>query len=129
MKRNSTCFLISLLFLFVHLGLTSSFQARGQNPNSVVGDWTLIAVSDRNGRDINFSMQNGRLAGTYFTSKGEKKPISNIRFNRGSFYFDVPDLNLYFEMRFVKDRLEGKMTTPSTTEKRTPQPVRMTRRK
>jgi len=71
----------------------------------------------------------GRLAGTYFTSEGKPKPISNARFKGGNFYFDVPDLNLYFEMRFVKDRLEGKMTAPSTTEKRTPQPVRMTKKR
>jgi len=89
----------------------------------------LIAVSDRTGRDINFKMESGRLVGTYATTKGEKNPITNAKFNRGYFYFDVPDLNLYFEMRFVKDRLEGKMTAPSTTEKRTPQPVRMTRKK
>lgn len=125
MKRRSIYFLVSLFFATFAApeGLTSPFQS-----NKVVeGNWTLTKVGDTDGRTIKFVIDKTQLKGTYLTRQGEEKPISGARFNRRYLYFKVPDLQLYFEMRLVGDHFEGKMTVYSTTEKRAPEPVRMTR--
>jgi hypothetical protein len=128
MKSSSICFLICVMFLLALPESSSSYHARGQNLNSLAGEWTLTAVSDPTGRDITFWPQGRGLVGTYKTSGGTEKPITNARIIRGHYYFDVPDLGLYFAMRFVRGRFEGKLTAYSTTEKKAPQPVRMVRR-
>jgi hypothetical protein len=120
--------LVSIVLLLAIAAATSSGQARGQSPDSVAGDWTLTTLSDSSGRDINFKIEKGRLEGTYVTSKKERKSIRNARFSRGYFYFEVPDLQLYFELRLVKDRYEGKMSAYSSSEKRVPEPVKMSRK-
>lgn len=128
MKYRAVSLLVSIVFVTTIQAATSSVQVRGQSPASVVGNWTLTTLSDSNGRDISFRMAGGRLEGTYFTSRREPKSISNARFSRGFFYFEVPDLKLYFELRPIKDRFEGKMYAYSSTEKRVPEPVKLFRR-
>lgn len=127
MKSNSIRFLVVLLLLGAPNGLTSFFQARAQNPASVVGNWTLTTVSDRAGRRIKFEIRNGRLEGAYYTSGNIEKPISEARFSRGYLSFKVPTLRLYFEVRLVRDRFEGKMIAYGTNKK-TPERVQMSRR-
>lgn len=133
MKSCSICLLVSLFFttLTAPEGLASCFQTKGRQPstNTVAGTWTLTRVGETDGRTIKFVVDRTRLKGTYFTQQREEKPITSARFNRGYLYFKVPDLQLYFEMRLLGDHFEGKMTQYSMTEKRAPEPVRMTRQK
>lgn len=107
--------------------LNPGFQARAQTENDfVVGTWTLTNLSYPNdGRKMVFS--DTSLAGIYYTNNNQEKRISNAVYKDGNLYFRIPDLQLYFEMRRVGNRFDGKMTVYGTSEKRAPEPVRMTK--
>jgi hypothetical protein len=132
MRILLTCYLIALTAttLLISEGRVAAFQETGPPSQNgfVVGKWTLTRANSANdGRQIEF---NAGLEGTYRTSQGKQIPIKNARYKKNEYlYFNVPDLQLYFEMRKVGDHFEGKMTVFSATEKKTPEPVLMTKNK
>lgn len=99
-----------------------------QSDNSfMVGMWTLTNLSyPGDGRLIIFT--DTSLAGTYYTNDKHQKRISNAVYKDGYLYFKIPELQLYFEMRKVGNRFDGKMTVYGTNEKRAPEAVRMTKK-
>lgn len=135
MKRRSICFLVTLLLIITApaapWGPALAFRADGrQSLSSIAGNWTLTKVGDTDGgRTIRLVVERAQLKGSYITRQGEEKPIGSASFRRGRLSFKVPDLQLYFDMRLVGNRLEGKMTTYSLTEKRAPESVIMTRQR
>ena len=131
MRIFFTCFLSALALTnsLMYPGQGRALQTKGaQNQTSfLVGTWTLTTTAKPNDpRQIKF---NARLEGTYRNSQNQENPIKNVKYKNGYLYFNVPDQKLYFEMRKVKDRFEGKMTVFSPTEKRTPEPVIMSKNK
>lgn len=129
MRTLLTCYLIAVTVtaLLLAEGRVAAFQPTGppiQN-SFVAGKWTLTRANSANdGRLIEF---NNVLEGTYRTSQGKQVPIKNARYKNGYLYFNVPDLQLIFEMRKVEDHFEGKMTVFSATEKKIPEAVLMTK--
>jgi hypothetical protein len=125
-------FLIALM-VFMGVPFATGFSVKGTQervvgPRTVVGDWTLTTASDQRGRNVEFRVENGHVAGTYVTQGGERKAITNTRFANGRFYFEVPEFPLYFDVGWVEGRLEGTMMAYSREEKRVPEPVVLTRR-
>jgi len=119
---------LCLTLLLAGAMLSTGFQKpREQSDNSfIVGSWTLTNLSyPGDGRVITFT--DTSLAGTYYTNAKQQKRISNAVYKEGYLYFKIPDLQLYFEMRKVGSRFDGKMTFYGTNEKRAPEPVRMTK--
>jgi len=102
-------------------------ETRAQTDTSfIVGTWTLTNLSYPNdGRRVVFT--DTSLSGTYYTNDNQPKRISNAVYRDGNLYFKIPELQLYFEMRRVGDRFDGKMTVYGTNEKRAPEPMRMTK--
>jgi hypothetical protein len=93
----------------------------------IVGSWTMTVLAyPDDGRRVDF--ENANLAGVYYTSNGQPKPIANAVYRDGNLYFTIPDLQLYFELRWTGNHFDGKMTAYSTSEKKAPEPVRMTKR-
>jgi hypothetical protein len=116
------------LTLLLAVAISSGFQkTRAQTDNAfVVGTWTLTNLSYPNdGRKIVFT--DATLAGTYYTNGNQQKRISSAVYKDGNLYFKIPELQLYFEMRKVGNRFDGKMTFYGTSEKRAPEPMRMTK--
>ena len=106
-----------------------SMQVKGQSPNALVCEWLLTTVTDRAGRNISFRKDtNGVVVGTYTTADNQTKDIRNIRVSKGVFYFEVPDLRLYFQMKQTKNGFQGTMSAYSATQKRVPEPAKLTRR-
>src|SRR6185436_16655348 len=102
--------------------LSPGFQkTRAQTDNTfIVGSWTLTNLSypsDR--RKIIFT--NTSLTGTYYNNNNQQKRISNAVYKGGYLYFKIPELQLYFEMRWAGNRFDGKMTVYGTSEKRVPE--------
>jgi len=126
MKRRSICFTVMLLLIVA----APAFRADGrQSLNSIAGNWTLTKAGDADGRTIKIVADRTQLRGSYVTRNQGEKSISNASFSRGRLTFKVPDLQLYFDMRLVGGRFEGKMTAYSLTEKRAPESVLMTRQR
>jgi hypothetical protein len=120
---------LAVTTLMVYAGQVSTLQTIGAQDETsfLVGTWTLARTANPNDpRQIQF---NAQLEGTYRNSQNQEKPIKNAKYKSGYLYFTVPDLQLYFEMRKVKDRFEGKMTVFNPTEKRMPEPVIMRKNK
>src|SRR5215211_4216924 len=127
MRMITECSLCLTLLLGGAL-LSIGFHKTGeQSENSfIVGTWTLTNLSNPgDGRIIAFT--DTSLAGTYYTNDKQQKRISNAVYKDGYLYFKIPDLQLYFEMRRVGNRFDGKMTFYGDSEKRAPEPVRMTK--
>ena len=122
--RRSLC--LTLLLAVVIL-ISGCQETRAQSDNTfIVGTWTLTNLSYPNdGRRVVFT--DTSLAGTYYTNDNQPKRISNAVYRDGNLYFKIPELQLYFEMRRVGDRFDGKMTIYGTNEKRAPEPMRMTK--
>jgi len=126
--RTLTRYSLCLTLLLAVAILSPGFQkTRAQTENSfIVGTWTLTNLSyPKDGRKIVFT--DTSLAGTYFTNGNQQKRITNAVYRDGYLYFKIPELQLYFEMRRVGNRFDGKMTIYGTNEKRAPEPVRMTK--
>jgi len=85
---------------------------------------TVLAYPS-DGRRVVFEDTN--LSGVYYTSNGQAKRIANAVYRDGNLYFTIPDLQLYFELRWLANHFDGKMTAYSSSEKKAPEPVRMTR--
>lgn len=132
MQRRRLFFMIALMiFMGAPFATDSSvkgIQERAVAPRNVVGNWTLTTATDQSGRRVDLRVENGQVAGTYFTQNGVGKAIANTRFANGHFYFEVPDFGLYFDVRLVQGRLEGTMIAYSKDQKRVPEPVVLTRR-
>ena len=126
MRMFTECSLC-LTLLLAGAVLSTGFQKAPPSDNSfVVGTWTLTNLSyPSDGRVITFT--DTTLAGTYYTNARQKKRITNAVYKDGYLYFKIPELQLYFEMRRVGARFDGKMTFYGTNEKRAPEPVRMTK--
>lgn len=122
--RTLTRYSLCLTLLLAVAILSSGFQ---QSENTfIVGTWTLTNLSYPNdGRRIIFT--DTSLAGTYYTNDNKEKRITNAIYKDGYLYFKIPELQLYFEMRRVGNRFDGKMTVYGTNEKRAPEPMRMTK--
>jgi hypothetical protein len=86
-----------------------------------------IAIFDAASVYVRVTFTDTSLAGTYYTNDNQPKRISNAVYKDGYLYFKIPELQLYFEMRRVGDRFDGKMTVYGTSEKRAPEPMRMTK--
>lgn len=132
MQRRKLFFMIAVT-MFIGIPFATGFsndgaEERALKPRTVVGGWTLTTARDRSGRNVEFRVENQQVVGTYFTQSGEGKLITNTRFTHGRFFFEVPDLKLYFDVGMVQGRLEGAMTAYSEVEKRVPEPVVLTRR-
>ena len=126
--RTLTRYSLCLTLLLAVAILTPGFQKpREQSDNTfIVGTWTLTNLSyPGDGRRIIFT--DTSLAGVYYNNKNQQKRISNAVYKDGYLYFKIPELQLYFEMRKVGNRFDGKMTVYGTGEKRAPEPVRMTK--
>ena len=124
---------IYLLFLF-SAGLPTpevlASSLRTQKQPVIAGNWTLkIVGSNDEGRTISFVTNKGRIEGKYFPSQGPPMTISNIRLSGKSLQFTIAQSQLYFEMWFLGDHFEGKMTSSSPTQKIAAVPVTMTRKK
>ena len=129
MKRVSICFLL-LFFITLTASEASATPMRKDRVNTVVGSWILKIVGDTDeGRTISFVMKRGLLQGTYRTSQGQEKTISNAKFSGKSLQFNVPELQLYFQMWLVGDHFEGKMSSSNTAQKIMAVPVTMSRKK
>lgn len=104
-------------------------QVKGQSANALICEWLLTTVTDRTGRDIRFRKDNtGVIVGTYMTGDNQAKDIRNIRVSKGIFYFEVPDLQLYFQMKQTRDGFQGTISAYSKTQKRVPEPAKLTRK-
>ena len=126
--RTFTKYFLCLTLVLAVATLSPGFQkTRAQSDNSfIVGTWTLTNLAyPSDGRQIVFT--DTSLAGTYYTNNRQQKRISNAVYRDGYLYFKIPELQLYFEMRRVGNRFDGKMTVYGTSEKRAPEPVRMTK--
>jgi hypothetical protein len=115
-----------VLVLLYQPGLSS--QVKGQSTNVLEGDWLLTTVTDRSGRNVSFKKGRTGIVGTYTTANGEPKEIRNIRVSRGVFYFEVPDLRFYFQMKQTRDGFQGTVSAYSATQKRVPEPAWMKKR-
>lgn len=124
MKMRSISLPVMLLILLAAPALRADGE---QSLSSIAGDWTLTRVGSDDGRTIRLVAVGKQLRGSYFTKNQGEKPITDASFSRGRLTFNVPDLQLYFNMQLVDDHFEGKMTAYSLTEKRAPESVRMTR--
>lgn len=124
MRIFAACSISFAILLVAVTGSQGSTQTRN-NSASIAGRWTLINLAYPNDRrEIVF---NSNLAGSYYTSDRQAKRISDAVYKGGALYFKVPDLQLYFEMRRVGDRFDGKMTRYGSVERRAPEAVRMTK--
>ncbi len=124
---------IYLLFLFC-AGLPTpealASSLRTEKQPVIAGNWTLMIVgSNDEGRTINFVTNKGSLEGKYFPRQGPPMTISNIRLSGKSLQFTIAQSQLYFEMWYIGDHFEGKMTSSSPTQKIAAVPVAMTRKK
>ena len=132
MQRRRLFFMIAVMVFMGAQFATESpvkgIQERGVGPRNVIGNWTLTTATDQSGRKVDFRVENGQIAGTYFTQNGVGKAIAKTRFANGHFYFEVPEFGLYFDVWLVQGRLEGTMIAYSKDQKRVPEPVVLTRR-
>ena len=126
--RMLTKYLLWLTLLLAAAILSPGSPQTGEQSDAsfVAGNWKLVTLSNPNSsRTVTFT---NNLAGIYCTTDNRnQKNIPNAVYKDGNLYFRVPDLQVYFEMRKVGDRFEGKMTLYGTNDKTAPEPVRMTK--
>ena len=128
--RTLTKYSLCLTLLLSAAILSSGFQKTSQQSESsfLVGEWTLINLSYPDSeRTVKFTLDTN-LAGEYYASDNKPRSITNAVYKDDSLYFKVPELQIYFEMRKVNDRFEGKMTKYGTNDRRAGEPVRMTKK-
>jgi len=122
----ATCSLSFTILLIAVTGSAQSTQIPPRNDSaSIVGNWTLINLAyPKDRRTIVFDPN---LGGSYYTNDRQPKRISDVIYKGGLLYFKVPELRLYFTMRRVGERFDGKMIVYGGTDRRAPEAVRMTR--
>jgi|SRR5215203_6078336 len=124
MRILATCLILISLVTVAAAG--PPLETPVEQQNFIVGSWTMTVLAyPTDGRRVVF--EDANLAGTYYTSNGQGKRIANAVYRDGNLYFTIPDLQLYFELRWAGNHFDGKMTAYSTSQKRAPEPVRMTK--